>query len=61
MEEQEQDETTKIKLEINNLLWMRLPGSTTLDEAEVIAMEMHDMVCNPKDFLRREKKRGLME
>jgi len=32
------------KSEINSLLWALLPGSVTLDTADRIAMEIHDLI-----------------
>ena len=34
------DRGTRLKLAINNALWMRLPGDTTLDKAEELACEL---------------------
>lgn len=60
-ENDKEDSSTQLKFAINNLLWMKLPGTITLDQAETIALEMHDMVSNPESFLDRQKKAALMD
>ena len=54
MEETEKDKL-ELKLAINNLLWMNLPGNITLEEAEVMACEILDIINNPLTYLSNIK------
>ena len=40
------DVQADIKLAINNLVWVYLPGKTTLDEAEDISISILDIIYN---------------
>lgn len=42
------NEISDIKLAINNLIWMYAPGSTTLKEAESIAIQILEMINTGK-------------
>ena len=35
-----------LKEKINNMLWMSLPGTCTIDKAEEIAEEIHSLICD---------------
>lgn len=45
-----------LKPAINNLLHVYLPDDITMKESETIAMVINEMVWNPYDFVRQEKK-----
>lgn len=46
------DDQSNMKIAINNVLWSRLPGGTTLDEAESIAIDL--LVAVEGELERRE-------
>ena len=44
-----------LKPAINNLLHQYLPGDTSLDDVETIAMVFNDIIWNPKKFISAVK------
>lgn len=43
------DNTETLKKAINNLVWMYSPGHTTLDEAEVVALKILEIITEGFD------------
>lgn len=45
-----------LKPRINGMLHEFLPDDTTIKEAEILAMVIHEMICNPDEFLKTKDK-----
>lgn len=45
------DERTKLKLDINDFLFTNLPAKVSVGQMEVLATVIFDMVTNPEDYL----------
>ena len=42
------------KIEINNLVWRFLPGNTSLDDADMIAVKIYEMIDGWWEFKKNE-------
>jgi len=41
-----------VKLAVNNLLWMYLPAHINMEQAEQLALKIHDIVYNPQNHIK---------
>lgn len=54
------EQQSRLKIALNTVLWSRLPGTTTLEEAETIALDILEAVENEL-YLREQEAQAALQ